>query len=228
MAVTLANLRSRARQRADMENSTFVADAEANIWLNDGYKRLWHRVAEKLGERLISATPTQFTISSGNTQALASDFFKLWGVDYQVSSSRWIPLDAWMPMERNDSRHRYLTSYHERIKYRLLGSTLYFVPEDNATGTYRYWYIPTVTELSGDSSEIDSELERTGWYEYIYLYCARKMLSKEESDTSEIRGEMAEIFAAVDQEALNRDIAMPQKIQDVQYLDCDDPFIPRF
>lgn len=228
MAITLANLRSRARQRADMENSTFVADAEANVWLNDGYKRLWHKVAEKLGERLISATPTQFTISSGNTQAVASDFFKLWGVDYQISSGRWAPLDSWMPMERNQSRYRQVSNFYERIRYRLLGNTLYFTPDDDALGTYRYWYIPTVTELSGDSSEINSEFERTGWYEFIYLYAAKKMLAKEESDTGEIRLEMAEITNAIDQEALNRDIAMPQRIQDVQYLDYDDPYIPRF
>lgn len=232
MALTLATIRSRARQRANMETSNeathFVTGAELTIYVNDAYKRLYHKVAEKLGERLINATPTEFTITSGNTQALASDFFKLWGVDYQISSGRWAPLDSWMPMERNQSRYRQVSNFYERIRYRLLGSVLYFTPDDDALGTYRYWYIPTLTELSSDGDTINSEFERTGWAEYVVIEAARKMMAKEESDTRELRAEAAAIMDAIEQEALNRDIAMPQRIQDVQYLDYDDPYIPRF
>lgn len=228
MAITLSNLRDRSRQRADMENSTFVSDTELNIYINDAYKRLYQKVAQKLGERLLNTTPVEFTISSGNTQSLASDFYRLWGVDYKISPDRWLPLQSFMPMERNESRYRYISYFYERIKYRLMGNLLWFTPEDNALGDYRYFYIPTVTELSGDSDEINSEFERTGWYEYITIEAARKMLAKEESDTRELTKEGQLILDDIDKEALNRDLAMPQRVQDVQYLDHDDPYTPRF
>lgn len=227
MTVTLANIRSEARQRADMVNSTFVSDSELNGYINNAYRRLYHKVADKHTERLISATPTSFTVSSGNTQALASDFFRLWGIDFQESSGNWVALQSWMPTERNH-RHQYVSRYYDRIKYRVLGSVLMFTPEDNCLGTYRYWYVPTVTILSGDSSEINSEFERTGWYEYVVIEAARKCLAKEESDTRELTKEGQLILAAIDEEALNRDLSMPQRVQDVRFIDDDDPYLLRW
>ena len=53
---TEATLRSRARRMADMENSTFVSDAEIRDYINSAYAELYDLVIEKYEDYYVSST----------------------------------------------------------------------------------------------------------------------------------------------------------------------------
>lgn len=229
MAITLSDIRTRARQRADMENSTFVSDTEANIYINDAYKELYGLLVEKFQDYFV-ADPVEFTIASGSdTYTVDAAFYKLVGVDSQISSNHWYALKPWMWTERNrKSLADRMRGNYSVVRYRLVNRKLRFSPTTKASGTYRYWYIPTLTALSGDSDEIDTTIEQTGWYDYITIDAAIKMLAKEESDTRVLMKQKADLVERIESEAQNRDLSHPDRVQDVRNLDFDDPYIPRF
>ena len=63
---TLATLRNRVRQRADMENNNFVSDSEVNQYINSSYAELYDLLVAKFEDYYV-ADPLEFAISSGSS-----------------------------------------------------------------------------------------------------------------------------------------------------------------
>ena len=220
MTVQRSVLATRIRARADMENSNFVSTTQLNQWINDSYKELYDILVTTFEDyNVIDET---FTISSGNTfsfSSLNSTFFKLVGVDKQISGSDYASLKPYNFNNRN--RNRLIDRYngvYPIVRYRIIGSKLYFTPDDQALGNYRIWYVPAASELTQDSDTVDGV---NGWEEYIVVDCAIKCLTKEESDTADLRADLAKIRKRIDDTALNRDVGEPERIQDVSSMDDD-------
>lgn len=223
MAVQLSTLRTRARQRADMEDSEFVTDSELNTYINSSYKELYDLLVSKIEQWFVS-DPVEFTLSTSDAgkKALASDFYKLEGVDQSIGG-RWREVRPFNFNARNrqglvDRLH----GFHTTVRYRVVGSDLRFSPADMATGTFRYWYTPIATEMSDDADTMDGV---NGWEEYVIVDAARKMLIKEESDISAVMAELASLTNRIEVMAQNRDVANPQQIQDVYEDDNINPFL---
>lgn len=211
MAVTLSNLRTKARQLADMTNSSFISDSELTGFVNYAYTALYDLLVKQIEDYFL--TSTNLTISSGNTASLPSDFYKLRGLDYQVDSNSWLPCKKfnWSRREDLDQTIYNINDEHYRY-YRITGSSVYVIPEENADGTYKLWYIPTLTELSSDSDEIPTDMEK--WQQYITASAAILMLAKEESEFRHVAFIKREMEQRIETMSKNRDYEQPERISD--------------
>lgn len=213
--VTLAQLRTRARQRADMENSGFVSDSELNAYVNASYAELYDLLVSKFGEDYFVASPHSITTTS-NTEdySLPGDFYKLLGVDFKLDSRNWASLKRFEFTERNLFASG-VNPYINIFRYRILGNSLRLTPMPEANETLRVWYVPLPTTLSSDS---DSFSGINGFEEYVVIDAAIKMLNKEESDPSALMAEKAAIKLRIEQMAEARDEGQASTVQDTQNM----------
>lgn len=219
MSVTLSSLRTQIRDRADMKYSRFVTDTELNSLINLSLTELYDLLVAAFEDYYI-ADPYSFTISSGNSANVPSDFYKLIGLDYQFNGGEWVTLKRFNFVDRN--KHNAIYSRYALgmpdLRYRLLGDKIKILPEDRASGTYRLWYIPRATLLSIDSDTLDGV---NGWEEYIIVDCAIKCKEKEESDTSALQFAKQQIKKRIEEMAQNRDSGEPAVISDVNNINAD-------
>lgn len=211
---TLANLKKRVLERADMQNSYFVddtaGDSELVRYIQLSYRKLYNKILSAFSD-WYAEDPVEFTISSGNTYTVDQDFYKLLGVDFKLNGL-WVEIRPFNFSQRNIPFTIDRNGYHPNIRYRLMGSKLRFIPTDEATGTYRYWYIakPNIpTELT---DTIDGE---NGWDEYVVCDAAAKCLAKEESDASYLLAERDQWLEDIMIHASNRDEGGTETVEDV-------------
>jgi hypothetical protein len=204
---TLANLRTYVRQQADQENSTFISDTELNRYINQSAAELHGLLATVYDDYHL--TSTTFTLSTANTYTLTSGFFKLRGLDFSQGGD-WITVPRFSFEERNRWQDRYQRGDLENWRaYRVQGSTIYVLPDDNYAGSYRVWYVSSYTAMSTDS---DTVSDLMGWDEYVVVDAAIKCLQKEESDASLLMARKAELKRRIEGEAANRDASGPERI----------------
>ena len=207
--VTLAVLKTRARQRADMEDSEFISDSELLSYINSSYAELYDLLVASYEDYHVG-NPVEFTISSGNTYTLPSDFYKLRAIDYKVDGSNYAAMRRFVFADRNSNERS--RTVDTEMKYRIVGNKIYIEPSSNANGDYRIWYTPSITLLSTDSDTIDGI---NGWEEYVVVDAAIKMLNKEESDTRHLDMEKQSLMQRIEKMSQNRDDAAPDTITDM-------------
>jgi hypothetical protein len=221
MSTTLSALRTRVRFKANMENSQFCTDAEINQYINDAYQGLYDILVGKFEDYYVTG-PVTITLASGeSTYTLPSGFYKLLGVDRSLGGDNYYPLTPFNFRNRNavavNNRRFGVVPY---LQYRIVGDTLRFVPEDQAVGEFRIWYVPKATLMTADSDTIEGV---NGWEEMVVIDAAIKCLIKEESDTNQLSLEREILRKRIDELALNRDAGEVQTIQDVSNGYTDDP-----
>jgi len=149
--MTLAQLRTASRQRADMVNSTFISDSELNSYINASYFELYDLLVQKYGNDYYM-TEYSFQLQGNISRYdLPADFFKLLGVDLQISGGPdgYVSLRPFTLAERN----RYSTANVQtwigvtNLRYRISANTLWFTPSPQTGQTIRIWYIPRLAEL---------------------------------------------------------------------------------
>ena len=74
MGITLLQLRTQARDRADMTNSLFIADAELNNYINSSIAELHDLLIGAYDSYYSILTSTFNTVSGTATYALPADF----------------------------------------------------------------------------------------------------------------------------------------------------------
>jgi hypothetical protein len=209
--MTLAELITAARQRADMVNSTFIQDAEWTSYINSSYAELYDILVSRFEDYFTAIQ--NFTISTGNTYTLPAALYKIRGIDFSLTSDSWATLRKYNFDERNrvdNSQARTLRGNFDR-QYRVMGSKLYILPEGSATGSYRLWYIPRFTPLVSSTDEASNVLD---FEEYIVVDAAIKALIKEESDTQVLMVIKQQLKDRIEAMAANRD-TQPERIADV-------------
>lgn len=221
MTVTLSELDTRIRQRADMEGSEFISTTEMYGYINDSYKELYDLLVSKFEDYYI-ADPLEFTISSGSsTYSLPSDFYKVIGVDFAVDANNWQTVTPFVFADRNRRRlSDKLRGLYTTASYRILGDTMRFVPSDQCAGDYRLWYVPRAAEKTVAADTIDGV---NGWEEYIVVDCAIKCMQKEESDVTVLMAQKAALTKRIEDMAQNRDAGHSQRITDITMNEYDDP-----
>lgn len=215
MSTTLLQLRTRARQRSDMVGSTFVSDAELTTWVNQGFAELYDLVVSAFEDYF--TTSSTFTVSSGNTQALPATFYKLRGLDFSING-RFQACRQFNFNERNDSQldTAWMSNNVTARSYRVMADSLILQPTLGATGDYKLWFVPAPTFLVTDSDTIPESLSKFGWDEYIVLYAAERMLSKEESSITDVEKERSQIASRIVSMSANRQVDQSNTISDVQ------------
>jgi hypothetical protein len=226
MTITLAQLRTGARQRADMENSEFITDSELTNYVNS-------EIAE-LKDLLISAYDSDYDLQSvtfstangtstyalpnGTNYSAAPAFYKLRGVDAQIGSE-WKTLSPFNFNERNKNAESAWDEFCDP-RYRLAGSNLMFSPAPTGVYSVKLWYIPVATKLSADGDTLD---DLNQYSEYVMVGAAIKMLIKEESDPTVLMAQKAALAQRIVTMAQNRDAGGSEAVSDV-YAENSNPY----
>lgn len=214
---TLADLKLKTRQRADMENSTFIKDTELTSYINASYAELYDILVSRFEDYYSQVV--QFTLAGTvNSFPLPADHYKTRGVDFALSDTDYVTLRRWNFEERNRiarTTTRAIRGIADR-QYRVMGQNLIVLPVDKAPGNYQLWYIPRFTPLAVDTDVLSDVMD---FEEYIICDAAIKCLQKEESDVSVLLVQKQALIARFDALGSNRD-TQPDRIADVtQYID---------
>lgn len=197
MAVTNIGLRDSAKALADMVNDQFVPDPTWTTWANEGVEKLWKFVTALYPD--LFHTTFDFTLAGSgvgagiNQQAVPVGFRELRGVSKDPDNPTLrASLRRWNFNERDDTNAGVST----------------------VAGTYRLYYVQGPAVLAADGDPIDVALEP--WREFIELTMAIKARTKEQSDTSDLRANLTELRAEIEDEAAGRDKGEPETIGDVE------------
>lgn len=225
MSKTLLQLRAEVRQRADMQSTQFVTDAELTTSINGSYGELYDLLVSKFEDYYTKSSSATLT-GSQNQIPLPIDFYKLRGLDAAGSSgSDWCTVPRYAFSERNSygqvgSR---ILSGQSQLSYNVLGGVINLLPETQATGTYRVWYVPRFVPLVIDADVMGDVLD---FSEYVVIDAAIKCLVKEESDISAMMGAKAMLIGRVNTMAAQRDATGMGRVGDVNSSSYGDGFFP--
>jgi len=213
--VTLAVLRARARERADMTSSTFITDANFNLWINESGQRLHEKLVDAMGEEYVESTSTVSVVSGTSDYALPSDFFKLYAVDGNINGQN-RTMRPFTRAQRNALQNP-IPIWFGYPRYRVTGSNIRVLPKTQSF-TMTLFYAPTFTLLTGDSSTVNFP---NGWERLIVIETAIQALMKEESDVTALRQEQMKMEAELQRIKDDRDQSFPKSAVDLDDISLD-------
>lgn len=209
---TRAQLRTRARQLADRESSTFVSDTELNTRADVSASEL-HDILVTRFEDYFESKSTIVMVSGTSDYALPTDFYKDLWVDF-VTGSKNYTMKRYMNMERN--RRQFGTAQAGIAQYRIIGSLIRVIPTPGS-GSIVMGYVPQYAPFTADSGAggvVESAVPQ-GWEEYIVADMAMYMLNKEESDISAVMAIKMQLKERIEIAAEDRDTNEPIHVVDV-------------
>lgn len=222
---TESDLRTRARRRADMENSTFVTDAEVQDYLNSSIAELHDFMVKSYEDYFVSEQTYNAPIATGGVN-LPDDFYKALGVDYN-SGGITSTLRAFSFTERNVYNTPFAVI--DRLaepKYKIDGTKIKLIPTNSQSGTITLFYVPTPTQFSTTVTEVETIIP--GYEEYVVVATAIRMLMKEESDISVLERERQQLASRIIRALSPRDVSGSQAIRDVRKGRFRDDLILRY
>jgi len=208
---TLLQLRTRAKQRANLENSDFIAPEEWNDYLNYSISELRDIIISKVGDDYFATFEAYSLVSGSDSYPLPVTFYKALWIELLCDDGKYRKLNRYEISEQNYSSPVSLT-YTRDLSYRIIGDDLFFNPIEAVGGrNVRLWYVPLSQELSDDT---DTLVGFNGWDEYVVLRAAIMALEKQEQDTSAISLRLEQLRIRVETMSENRDQSQPMRIQD--------------
>ena len=227
--ITVADMIINARQRANMENTNFVTDAEVVNYIDRAWRELYDLITTEGSSNMYFLSQATLNITSGtDSYALPTDFYKLKGIDLPIDTNAPITLMPFNFNERNRGKNSFFNINATRIyRYMLAGNYVKFIPIPQTTVAANLWYVPVPPKLvagapgAGEANSIDSV---NGWDEYITTDAAIQMLAKEESDTTNLRADKQERKELIIASCVNRDEGFPQHVTDISSLAAIYPF----
>lgn len=231
--VTLGSVKTRAKYRADMVNSTFVSDEEWNTYITASYKELYDLLITCWGDNYYVSLPYQFTTTNNIDQydlpdgtdsfllpddTTAPAFYHLLGVDLVQSPGTQLQ-NITLKQFNFQERNKYSSAYGSGLAtwgfvapdYKLLDGRIMLRPVPNGGSVIQLWYVPRPTDLTDDADTFDGI---SGWEEYVVIDAARQALEKEESSTVEAIREKADLVKRINKSAVNRDAGSPITVTD--------------
>jgi hypothetical protein len=221
VSVTLADLRSRVLEKAEMVSGTFIGGVvgggtELRSLINDAGVELHNILGSKNQDYFTNPSATTFTLTgSANLYALPSDYKSMRGLDYQVSGNDWTEVRRfqWEERERWSDSSGVAAWNATPRRYTVMSNTVYMVPVNGCSGNYRFWYRPRYTRLVAETDAIPSVMEE--YDEYLVLHAAIRCADKDQMDTSSFQAELARIAARIDVEMSNADSSEPEMLSEV-------------
>ena len=222
---TESDLRTRARRRADMENSTFVSDAEIQDYLNSSISELHDFMVKSFEDYFVSEQAYSVPIATGGAN-LPDDFYKALGVDYNsggITSS----LKAYSFSERNvyNTPYAVIDRLAEPM-YKVEGNKIKLIPNNSQSGSITLYYVPQATQFSSTVTEIENVIP--GFEEYVVVATAIRMLMKEEADTKQLELEKGQLASRIIRAISPRDASGSFSIRDVRKGRYRNDFILRY
>jgi hypothetical protein len=212
-SISLLALRTKVRERANMENSTFVSDAELTRYINYSIKELFDILVSKNGNEYY-AESSQFTLVNGTeAYSLPVDFYKVLWAELKGDDGYWYKMRRFEQQEKNYGRSP-VNYFIPDIRYRLRKDKIVFTPDNLIGGrVIRLWYVPQQADLVADGDTFDGI---NGFDEYIVVRSAIKCLVKEEQDVSALMAELDFIRQRIETMGENRDQGAPSRVYDSQ------------
>lgn len=150
--VTIANLITRAKQRADAENASHVSDAEWQVNVAEGYSAL-HKIVVQTGCRRFESEDS-ITATGAATYNLPAGFMHSIGIDYVMDAA-----GSRRPLQRVTSRERagLIGITGEAFYYEVTSTTVTLYPKPSS-GSYKHLYIPQPTDYTTivTTTEVDT------------------------------------------------------------------------
>lgn len=225
MQVTVQTIADSAIDLADMQRSQFVDQSgtpgsELIRYLNLAYRDLYNQII--LSKEYYFTTQSTINVTSAaDSYTLPSDFYKLDGVDLQISSGnqgRYLTLRPFQFAERNKFRAGMalpVAPFGFVFRYILVGNQIRFIPFPSQAAIVIMWYTPEPVTIGGFT---DILALPPGGDEYMSLYVAELMLTKEESDVSALNAKRMEIIDQLKNSLKDRDYGAPSYIVDESTL----------
>lgn len=186
--VTLANLRTWARQLANVEGDPNITDAELTSLANRHITEVYDLLVSAGPADYYAASTTISVVAGTSTYALPADFRNLTGVYVNESSAERRPVP---PMGEN-----------ERGRYK--------PPTTGATVTLEY--IPSATVLASDGDTFDGV---SGWEELVVNLMARDVMAKREADPSVPMMNIDRLVGRITAQSRARDRGQPKRVVDL-------------
>ncbi len=207
--VTLAQIRTRARELADQSNvgRPFVSEVNLNSMINASIGQ-WHSF-------VLRATPERFeaeqTITADGSAfyALPDDYFGTMAVDYLNGNER-VELRRAMFHERND--HGVAATSGQAEAYRLAGDSLYLLPAPTS-GTYYHVYVTVAPVLTDANDTLDGI---NGWEQWIVYDVAIQLAGKEGTVGPWLLNQRKSIEMEMVKAGKQREMANAARVQDVR------------
>lgn len=210
---TLAQIRTRCFQRADMEYDPavpaadrFVTNAECDALIATAYAELYGRLT-MYGMHRAESLDT-ITATGATSYELESDLWAILSV-HRIDNS-----GEAFALRRHDHRLRPSSNFAAPAQsYRVVGNRIQFNPSP-ADGTYEVRYVPVPGTLTADDDELDGVL---GWEEYVVLFVAARLLQKEGShaDADKLKMDARELMQRIQDEAQAAEMSEGTCIQNV-------------
>ena len=154
---TMTDLIGDVRRRADIERmdavNGHVPDAEIVRYLQTGLQKVHSLMIEAYGMDYFYSE-YQVTVTGGipgaegSDVALPPDFFKLLGVDLQITPSQTVAMKPYQRFQRNMYRNApYVSWYGIVYRYRLTGSFIRFIPQAQTSIPVTILYVPTLGKM---------------------------------------------------------------------------------
>lgn len=210
MQVEIQTITDSAVDLADMRNSQFIDQTgqpgtELIRYTNMAYRDLYQQII--LSKEFYYTTTTTIQINIGTAAyPLPSDFYKLDGVDlYLDDSGRFLTMTPFMFKERNKFRSGLALSvapYGQVFKYMIVGNNIQFIPLPSQQSNVQLWYTPEPIVINALTQILSLPI---GGDEYMSLYIACAMLSKEEQDNSQLNAKRIEVLEQLKNSLKDRD-----------------------
>jgi hypothetical protein len=153
-------------------------------------------------------------VANQDTYALPSDFYKVQGVDFEVSNNRSVSARPFSFEERN--RKNYLGNVTRQYRYIIRGDNIQFLPMPVGAEVVTLHYTPITPNISASTDTLPSV---NGGFRYIVADVCRMIAIKEETDPSLFVLELQKAEQNIMEAFTSRDEGYPQTVTDVDKID---------
>lgn len=226
MSQTRDQLQALAYQLADMESDTgFMPNAEVQGYINAGVRRFVRMISQWGGEAWfrspvsVNTTADVATIAWSAIVASTSIEPEIYGITATIGDNE-VTLEP-IDFGRRD-RFEDVNGWDDLspIYYSLEQSGIRFFPTPDAAYALTIWI---TTEQPATLTAGSSTIEAHGFEEWIAYHAAIQMLTKEKSETADVRAERDKIEReAFDYFISGRDHGYPERVRDVRGARRDD------
>lgn len=227
--VTMSQLITYTRQRANLEQNNFCTDAEIQLYLNQSLGELDDILSTDYEDYHVltyqSVIPTN---TSSNVIPVPSNLLKIRGVDFQYQPSQspaqpalWYTVPRFNFLERNQQNPLSVISVNPwgrlNISYNLIDQGLEIIPQTSCAGTYQIWYTPKFNYLLTTTDILSLYMNAQGWSEYAVVDSCIKIFNKQNIDPSGFMAEKEALKQRIISAAKNRDSGGVKTVSDVRF-----------
>ena len=211
---TLAQLKVRALEQADLTNSLFVASARLTEWINDALGEL-HDIIVTSYEDYIRSTATITLVSGTQSYDLPADLYKLLKVWMLSGNDRYIMRRANIEdFEVKYERRMMPSVLGPQLLYAIMGTKFLLDRAPSSSGSVELWYVPQFVPITDEAGVIHASIQ-PGWEAFVIYDVAARCLVKEESDPAAVLALRDAVRKRIVDSAPSRDAGEPRHVTDV-------------